>query len=93
MCFLGIMIFLFAGQIFAGAVGVDLAALVAVTLAGSFLLIVLIEVGIFHRLVIGGESPACSVMRVIVRRMCRIGPKRLRSEDAAGNHQNEVGGA
>jgi hypothetical protein len=40
-CFLGIIIFLFAGQIFAGAARVNLAALVAVTIASTLLLIVL----------------------------------------------------
>jgi hypothetical protein len=36
-CFLGIIIFLFAGKIFAGAARVNLAALVAVTLASTLL--------------------------------------------------------
>jgi hypothetical protein len=93
VCFLGIMIFLFAGQIFAGAVGANLAALMAVTLAGAFLLVVLYRSrnlppigdrwGMSRLLNYEGDSPQDLQDRI----------ERLRSEEAAGNHQNDVGGA
>jgi hypothetical protein len=93
VCFLGIMIFLFAGQIFAGAVGIKFAALVAVTLAGAFLLIVLYrsrnlppigdQWGMSRLLSYEGDSPQDVQDRL----------ERLRSEEAASNHQNDVGGA
>jgi hypothetical protein len=92
-CFLGIIIFLFAGQIFAGAARVNLAALVAVTLAGTLLLTVLYRGqnlppigdrwGMSRLLDYDGDSPQ-DVQDEI---------ERLRSEDATSKYQNDVDGA